>query len=320
MFDAESTTDDVLAGLYLTGRRLLVTGASGGLGLETSRALAAHGATVVMAARDVAKNEAAAATIRERHPEAHLEMLEIDLGSIASVRRAAAEMLTRGGPLHGLVLNAGVMATPEGRTVDGFETQFGVDHLGHFLLADLLTELLVASAPSRVVVLSSAGHRMGDLDLDDVGFEHRPYDPLEAYGAAKTANVLHAVELDRRHRDSGVRAFAVHPGGIHTELGRYMDGEVRGRLGSMMASGGVRWKSVEQGAATSVWAAVHPDLDGRGGVYLEDCGLAPVVPDGSDLGVNDPGVLARAVDPERGRALWEVSARLVAELGSSDRS
>lgn len=317
MFGAESTTDEVLAGIDLTGRRYLVTGASGGLGLETTRALSSRGAVVVMAARDRAKNAEAAATISARHPAARLQLLDLDLASLASVRAAAAEMRASGGPLHGLILNAGVMATPEGRTVDGFETQFGVDHLGHFLLADLLTDLLAAAAPSRLVVLTSAGHRMGDLDLDDVNFDRRPYDPLVAYGAAKTANVLHAVEFDRRHREAGVRAFAVHPGGIHTELGRYMDGGVRARLGEMLASGGVQWKSVEQGAATTVWAAVHPDLAHEGGCYLEDCGIAGVLPDDpdpgvNDPGVNDPGVLARAIDAERARALWDLSERLVA--------
>lgn len=310
--DASSTTDDVLSGRDLSGRRYLVTGSSGGLGVETVRALAAHGATVVMAARDDAKNATAADDIRAAHPAARLEMLSIDLGSLASVRAAAARLLADERPLHGLIANAGVMATPEGRTVDGFETQFGVDHLGHFLLVRELLPRLVESAPSRVVVVSSAGHRLGDIDLDDVNFDRRPYDPYEAYGAAKTANVLHAVELDRRYADRGVRAFAVHPGGILTELGRYMTPEVRQRMMAMItASGGeaFRWKSVEQGAATSVWAATSPDLDGRGGVYCEDCTVSPLVD--RTVGVNDPGVLARAVDPRRARALWELSERLV---------
>jgi NAD(P)-dependent dehydrogenase (short-subunit alcohol dehydrogenase family) len=313
MFDATSTTDDVLAGIDLTGRRFLVTGASGGLGLETTRALAAHGATVVMAARNREKNQAAADVVRAGVTGATVSLLDVDLASLASVRAAAAEVLGSGEPLHGLIANAGVMATPEGRTVDGFETQFGVNHLGHFLLTTLLADLLVASAPARVVVLTSAGHRMGDLDLDDVNFERRPYDPFEAYGAAKTANVLHAVEFDRRHRDRGVRAFAVHPGGIHTELGRYMEREVLARLIEMMATAEVRWKTVEQGAATAVWAATSPDLDGEGGRYCEDCRISPVLHDdqGDQLQVNDVGVLARAVDRDRARRLWAMSEQLV---------
>ena len=220
-FSATSTTDEVLEGIDLTGRRFLVTGASGGLGLETSRALASKGAIVVMAARDHSKNENAAAGIRAQHPSAQLESLILDLGSLASVRAAAAEFMSRNVPLHGLILNAGIMATPLGHTVDGFEQQFGVDHLGHFLLARNILPRLVESAPARVVVLSSAGHRMGDIDFDDVNFERREYEPFVAYGAAKTCNVLHAVEIDRRYRDRGVRAFAVHPGVIHTELSRY---------------------------------------------------------------------------------------------------
>ena len=208
-FSATSTTDEVLAGIDLQGRRILVTGASGGLGLETSRSLAAKGAIVVMAARDHAKNETAAAGIRAAHPDAKLESLILDLGSLKSVRAAAAEFMSRNVPLHGLILNAGIMATPLGHTVDGFEQQFGVDHLGDFLLARDLLPRLVESAPARVVVLSSAGHRMGDIDFDDVNFERRDYEPFLAYGAAKTCNVLHAVEIDRRYRDQGVRAFAV---------------------------------------------------------------------------------------------------------------
>lgn len=307
-------TDELLAGVDLAGRRYLVTGSSGGLGLETVRALAAVGAHVVMAARNDDKNTEAAALIRAQHPAAQLEPLTVDLGVLASVRAAAASLLGGGLPLHGIVANAGVMATPEGRTVDGFETQFGVDHLGHFLLVRELLPLLEAGAPSRVVIVSSAGHRMGDLDLADVNFERRAYEPFVAYGAAKTANVLHAVELDRRLRDRGVRAFAVHPGGIGTELARYMTPDVRKQMMSMIAAQGAdtfRWKTVEEGAATQVWALVSPDLDGEGGRYCEDCSLSDVVPDHTDLGVNDPGVLARAVDVDRARALWELSEQLV---------
>lgn len=211
-FSASSTTDDVLANADLTGRRFLVTGASGGLGFETTRALAAHGATVVMAARDIEKNRSAMSAIRAEHPAVDLEELQVDLGSLSSVREAAMNVSSDTRPLHGLILNAGIMATPRGFTVDGFEQQFGVNHLGHFLLARELIDLLVRSAPSRVVVLSSAGHRMGDVDFDDVNFEHREYDPFVAYGAAKSCNVLHAVEIDRRYGHLGVRAFAVHPG------------------------------------------------------------------------------------------------------------
>ena len=309
-FSATSTTDEVLAGLDLTGRRFLVTGASGGLGLETSRALASKGAIVVMAARDQAKNETAAAGIRAVHPDAKLESLILDLASLTSVRAAAVEFMSRNVALHGLILNAGIMATPLRHTVDGFEQQFGVDHLGHFLLARDLLPRLVESAPARVVVLSSAGHQMGDVDFDDVNFERRDYEPFLAYGAAKTCNVLHAVEIDRRYRDQGVRAFAVHPGVIHTELGRYMTDETMASLISRLSESPVAmaWKSAEQGAATSVWAATSPLLDGRGGEYCEDCNVSAVVTDGE---LNEGGVAARAVDPARASTLWALSEELV---------
>lgn len=309
-FSAESTTDEVLNGIDLTGRRFLVTGASGGLGLETTRALAARGATVVMAARDADKNAAAMAALRAAMPAADLEQCIVDLASLASVREAARRLLAEPRPLHGLILNAGIMATPLGHTTDGFEQQFGVDHLGHFLLARELLPRLVESAPARVVILSSAGHRMGDIDLDDPNFVRREYDPFLSYGAAKTCNVLHAVEIDRRFRDRGVRAFAVHPGGIHTELGRYMTPEV---IQSLMARISERpqaltWKTPEQGAATTVWAATSTLLDGRGGEYCEDCNVSPIVDDDSLAAI---GVAARAVDPVRARELWDLSERLV---------
>lgn len=314
-FGETSTTDEVLAGRDLTGERYLVTGSSGGLGLETVRALASHGAQVVMAARDPAKNRRAADSIRERHPDAVLEILEVDLGSLESVRRAVDEVMEAGQPLHGIVANAGIMATPYSVSVDGHESQFAVDHLGHFLLVRQLLPLLSESAatrgtPSRVVVVSSAGHRMGDVDLDDVDFTRRAYDPFVAYGAAKTCNVLHAIGIDRRWKDRGVRGFAIHPGGIHTELGRYMTPEVVESLLSRMEGGAsFMWKSVEQGAATQVWALTAPFLEGRGGLYCEDCEVSPVIEDEGVLAGR--GVAARAVDHERAEALWVISDRLV---------
>ena len=309
-FGATSTTDEVLEGIDLAGRRFLVTGSSGGLGLETSRALASRGATVVMAARDAAKNTAAAETIRAVIAGADLELLSVDLGSLASVRAATRELVTGGRPLHGLIANAGIMATPFALTVDGFESQFGVDHLGHFLLVRELLPLLVAGTPSRVVCVSSAGHRMGDIDFDDVNFDQRPYEPFLAYGAAKTANVLHAVAIDDLYADRGVRAFAVHPGVIQTELGRYMTPEVLGTLMSRISERATEmtWKTPAQGAATSVWAATSPKLVGRGGEYCEDVEVSPVVDDDAPDGI---GVARRAVDSERAKALWALSERLV---------
>lgn len=306
-FGAESTTDEVLADIDLSGKRYLVTGASGGLGAETTRALAARGATVVMAARDARKNAAARDAIMGRHPDARLESVTIELGDLASVRAGVGELLADGRRFDGVVNNAGVMATPEGRTVDGFETQFGVDHLGHFLLVRELLPLI----RGRVVCVSSAGHRMSDIDLDDVNFERRTYEPLLAYGAAKTANVLHAMEIDRRFAERGVRGIAIHPGGIHTELGRYMTPEVIQSLMKMITDQptSLTWKSVEAGAATQVWALTSPFLEGRGAVYCEDCDVSPVVHDATS--VNGRGVAAYAVDSARAERLWEISGRLV---------
>jgi NAD(P)-dependent dehydrogenase (short-subunit alcohol dehydrogenase family) len=211
--------------------------------------------------------------------------------------------------LHLLVANAGVMACPQGRTADGFETQFGTNHLGHFVLVNRLVPLLLAGAPSRVVVLSSAGHRFGDVDLDDPGFERTPYDPWVAYGRAKTANVQFAVGLDRRLRDRGVRAAAVHPGGIVTELGRHLTDETLGALVAARGDRKVEWKSVPAGAATSVWVGVVADADAVGGRFAEDCAVSDVTTDPG----SSTGVFAYAVDPAKAEALWARSEELVGE-------
>jgi len=218
-FNDKSTTDDVLAGVDLTGKRILVTGVSAGLGIETARALAAHGAQVVGAARDLAKARRAAAEVK------NLELIELDLGDLASVRRAADALIADSRPFDVVIANAGVMATPLGHTKDGFETQFGTNHLGHFVLVNRLRPLL-AGGPARIVNLTSAGHRFSDVVLDDVNFEQTAYDPWQAYGRSKTASVLFSVELDRRGRAAGQRAAAVHPGAIMTELSRHLTPEV----------------------------------------------------------------------------------------------
>jgi NAD(P)-dependent dehydrogenase (short-subunit alcohol dehydrogenase family) len=320
MFGFESTADDVLAGRDLSACRYLVTGASGGIGVETARALAAHGAEVIMAARNDEKNAAAAASIVARHPDARVTTGHVDLSSLASVRAFAETIVADGRPLTGIVANAGVMATPQGRTIDGFETQFGTNHLGHFTLVGRLLPLLVAGAPARVVMLSSAGHAMSDIAMGDVNFEDRPYDAFEAYGASKTANILHAVGIDARFAKRGVRAFAVHPGGIRTELGRYMGKPELARMGALLAAAPSTepfvFKSVEQGAATSLWALTAPELDRRGGVYCEDCHVAKprrVDAESTTKQVNDGGVMRYAIDPLRANELWALSQRLIGE-------
>ena len=315
-FDHESTTDDVLAGHDLSGQRILVTGASTGLGQETARSLAAHGADIVMTARTLERGADALAAVRaEAAPGATVEMVAVDLASLESIRACTKALLADGRPLNALIANAGVMACPFDTTADGFEMQFGTNHLGHFTFVNELAPLLIAGAPSRVVVLSSHGHRFANVDLDDPTFERTEYDPLIAYGRSKTANVLYAVELDRRLRDKGVRATALHPGMIVTDLGRHMTEEVIESMRRFprpkQAPGAPRigWKSIPAGAATSVWAAAVADPDATAARYLSDCNIQGL------RGPDDPGegVLAYAVDPANAQALWAASERLVGQ-------
>lgn len=308
-FGAESTTDDVLAGIDLHGKRVLVTGASTGLGEETARALAAHGAAVTMGIRDTAKGHAASGRIRDAVPDADLTLLPVDLGSLASIRAAADTFLADHERLDLLIDNAGVMACPQGTTDDGFETQFGTNHLGHFLLTNLLTPALTAAAPSRVVVLSSAGHRRSDVDLTDPGFANTPYDEWVAYGRAKTANALFALGYDRRFADWGIHAFSVHPGVIMTELSRHLTEATLTSMTETMPKGHrFEFKSIPQGASTSCWAATAPELDQHGGAYLEDCHVAPI----DDDPASREGVRSYAADPARADELWDLSSRMVA--------
>src|SRR3981189_3609551 len=228
-FGAMSTTDEVLRGIDLSGKRVLVTGVSAGLGVESARALAAHGAEVIGAARDLSKAQAATEQVRTQASSGgSLHLVRLDLASLDSVRRCADELDAAGKPFDVIIANAGVMACPKGTTADGFETQFGTNHLGHFVLVNRIASLLKPG--SRLVNLSSAGHRYSDVYLEDPNFEHSPYTEFTAYGRSKTANVLFTVEFDRRYKESGVRATAVHPGVIHTELGRYMTPQATEKL------------------------------------------------------------------------------------------
>src|ERR1700757_1578190 len=221
-FGATSTTDEVLSGKDLSGKRILVTGASAGLGVETARALAAHGAQVGGGARNLDKARTATEAVRAQAANGGgLGLVELDLASLKSVRACADALVADGRPFDVVIANAGVMRTPFGHTADGFETQFGTNHLGHFVLVNRIASLIRDGG--RLINVSSAGHRYANVDLDDPNFERTPYDPLVAYGRSKTANILFAVAFDKRQRDRGVRAAAVHPGGIQTELGRYQD-------------------------------------------------------------------------------------------------
>ncbi|HUK63998.1 MAG TPA: SDR family NAD(P)-dependent oxidoreductase, partial [Dongiaceae bacterium] len=304
-FDAQSTTDDVLSGKDLTGKRVLVTGASAGLGVETCRALAAHGATVVGAVRDLEKARRATEAVRAVARNG-FELCELDLASLASVRKCADGLVAAGKPFDLVIANAGVMACPKGTTQDGFETQFGTNHLGHFVLLNRLAPLLRAG--SRIVCLSSAGHRFADVDLDDPNFERTPYHEFVAYGRSKTANVLCALALDRRLAPRGVRATAVHPGIIMTELGRHMTPELMAQMRS--GARGRTVKTIPQGAATSVWAGVTAGAAEVGGRYCEDCHVCEVN-DGADGSAH--GVRPYAVDAARAEALWRKSEELVKE-------
>ncbi len=302
-FGNDTTTEQVLEGVSLEGRVAIVTGSSGGLGLETARALASRGCAVTLTARDLGKGQGALETIRASHPEARLELRELELCDPESVRSFATDWQEDHGKLHLLILNAGVMACPQARTPQGWELQFATNHLGHFLLASELVEPLLAGAPSRVISLSSSGHAVSPVIFDDVHFEQREYDPWAAYGQSKTANVLFALDLDRRFRERGVRAFAVHPGIILTDLGRHLTPEMIKDIMERASDAGEGFKPVEAGAATSVWAATAPELDGRGGLYLSNCRIAP------KLGEGDAGYAPHAVDPAAAEQLWEVSEK-----------
>jgi len=314
-FGATSTTDEVLEGVSLRGKRALVTGVSAGLGVETARALAARGAEVVGAARDLAKAKASTAEVRAGAANGGgLELIELDLASLASVRACADALVVDGAEFDLVIANAGVMACPFGKTADGFETQFGTNHLGHFVLVNRIASLMKPG--SRLINLSSAGHRYSDVDLDDPNFAHTPYDPWVGYGRSKTANVLFAVEFDRRHKASGVAAAAVHPGGIRTELSRHLTPEMMQalieRINAAHRAAGepdFKFKTIPQGAATSVWAGVVATAHDVGGRYCEDCHVAELEPDAAKRA----GVKPYALDPERAKALWAKSEEMVGE-------
>ncbi|HEY4078719.1 MAG TPA: SDR family NAD(P)-dependent oxidoreductase [Rhizomicrobium sp.] len=313
-FGFETTTDQVLEGIDLRGKRILVTGVSAGLGVETARTLAAHGALVVGAARDLDKaRRATGGVLTDAANGNGLELVELNLASLVSVRKCADGLLAAGKTFDVVIANAGVMACPKGLTEDGFETQFGTNHLGHFVFVNRIASLLKPGG--RLVNLSSAGHRYSDVDLDDPNFEHTPYTEFGAYGRSKTANILFSVEFDRRHRDKGIRATAVHPGGIRTELARHMTQEAMQALieninaNRPAGAPDFQFKTIAQGAATTVWASIVAASDAVGGQYCEDCHVAEIV---SDPNRRD-GVRAYALDPDRARALWTKSEEMVGE-------
>jgi len=301
-FGHDSTANEVLTGIDLTGKLALVTGGYSGLGLETTRALTKAGAHVVVPARRPDAAEEALAGIDG------IEVGELDLADLDSVRSFAEGFLASGRTIDLLINNAGVMACPETRVGPGWEAQFATNHLGHFALVNRLWPALAGGGGARVVSVSSSGHRGSDIRWDDLQFE-QGYDKFAAYGQAKTANVLFAVQLDALGKDSGVRAFALHPGGILTPLQRHLQHEEMVAFGWIDEEGNELnpdFKTPEQGAATQVWAGTSPQLDGHGGVFCEDCEIAELSTDDA------PGVRPYAVDPTAAARLWTVSAELTA--------
>jgi NAD(P)-dependent dehydrogenase (short-subunit alcohol dehydrogenase family) len=312
-----STTDEVLEGMDLGGKTVFITGGNSGLGQESARAMAARGAHVIMAGRDPAKLDAAFSEITALVPKARLETILCDLSSLASVRECADLARDRFEEIDLLINNAGVMACPLARTADGFEMQFGTNHLGHFALTNGLMPLILKAAEEpgsgRIVNLSSRGHQFAPVDLQDPNFERREYNEWISYGQAKTANVLFSVGLEKRFEDKGVHSLAVHPGGIQTNLGRHLSDEQSEALIERIrkADPDYEWKSIPQGAATQVWAATATELEGRGGLYCEDCHVAEI-----DDESNTSGVRSYALDPATADALWELSEELTGETFS----
>jgi len=320
----QRTTTEVLEGLDLTGEVVVITGGSTGIGFETARALAAAGASVMFTARTEEKAEDALARLRQLVPGGDFTYEILELGSLDSVRACATDIRRRLPRIDVLICNAGIMAVPFGRTEEGFELQFGTNHLGHFVLVGKLLPSLLLASPSRIVLLSSAGHGMGDIQWEDPNYETAEYTKMEAYGQSKTANILHAVELERRFGAQGIHAYAVHPGMVATELGRHFTAEdfadiaaraaaaskasssakgakkdSKDSKGSKSSGGGLALVNTDVGAATSVWAATALELEGTGGVYLADCSVTAAMP--------------YAVDPSAAARLWELSEQLVGE-------
>jgi NAD(P)-dependent dehydrogenase (short-subunit alcohol dehydrogenase family) len=304
-FTAESTAAQVVDGIDLTGRRVIVTGGASGIGIETARALAGAGAEVTLAVRNLGAGEQTAQDITTTTGNKQVLVAPLDLADQASV---ASFVAAWDGPLHILVNNAGVMASPETRTPEGWELQFATNHLGHFALTTGLLPALKAAGGARVVAVSSSAHLRSPVVFEDIHFRERPYEPWAAYGQSKTANVLFAVEAAKRWAGDGITVNALMPGGIRTNLQRHVSEEELARLRAASAGGGMQWKTPEQGAATSVLVATSPLLEGIGGRYFEDCAEA----EPAEPGLRRRGVAAYALDPEAAALLWQVSAETLA--------
>ncbi|MEK7265622.1 MAG: oxidoreductase [Pseudomonadota bacterium] len=309
-FNAKSTTAEVVKGFDLSGKFAIVTGGYSGIGIETVRALAGAGAEILVPARDVAKARDALKSIPGK-----IGIAAMDLSDLPSVRKFAAEVVAGGKPLHLLINNAGVMASPETRIGKGWELQFGTNHIGHFVLTSALAPLLKKARGARVVSLSSTGHKLSPIRWDDIHFTKEPYNKWLAYGQSKTANALFARELNRRMKGDGVEAFSVHPGGIVTPLQRHLDKEEMIALGWLGPDGEISemvkvlFKTPEQGASTTVWAATSSALSGKGGVYCENCNIAEIAgPDAPRWAEVQP----HACDNEQAARLWTETEKMQA--------
>jgi NAD(P)-dependent dehydrogenase (short-subunit alcohol dehydrogenase family) len=308
-FGAHSTTSEVVAGNDLSGKTIVITGASSGIGYEAVRALLSAHAEVIIAARDQAKGEQAVQALQTAYPGSQVHFLPLDLGSLASVRQTVEHFFARWNTLDVLINNAAIAATPLGYTPDGFEQQFATNFLGHFLLAQLLLPALRNAAPARVVSLTSGTHRLSDIHFDDIQYHHRPYDKWEAYAQSKTADALLAVALTRQFGEQGITANAVNPGGVLTGLQQHLTPEEKraryyDEAGNLLPS----FKTPEQGAATTVWASVASELEGIGGLYLEDCHQGiPYDPEISTL----TGYMPYALNADHAEQLWTIAEKLV---------
>lgn len=306
VFTAHSTSDEIVEGLDLSNLTVVITGASGGLGAETARAIASKGATVVLVARNNEKLTAKAAELKQLTGNNNIYTQLIDLMDLTSVRAGAAELLARFPKVDVLINNAGIMACPLARTAQGFESQLGVNHIAHFVLTQALLPALKAAPASRIVVLTSAAHKLGNVNIDDINWRLRDYEKWSAYGESKTANALFATALQRRLADTHITVNCVHPGVIMTELARSL---TQSDLSSMAAPG-MTVKPIETGAATSVWAAVSPQLAGKGGLYLENCELGREAEASNMLA----GYCDYVMDEELAEALWEKTEAMIAAV------
>lgn len=307
-FDGQTTAAEIVRGMDLGRKTFVVTGSSSGLGVETAHVLAEAGATVVMVGRDPARNEQAAGQIRAQLPGADLSTFIADFADLASVRCVADEILAAFPKIDCLINNAGFVGGPLVLTEEGVEAHFAINHLAPFLFTNLLLPALKAAAPSRIVLVSSNAHRAPTFDLDDVNFERRPYDHWSAYAQSKRASVLHAVALAKRLEGTGVTAYVLHPGVIHTNVFRHMPSEEAEAAIEAAKQYGTVVKNVEQGAATQIWAAVAPELADKSGVYLEDCQIAPHIPSNVP---SSSGVVEEALDPAMADRLWEASEAMI---------